>query len=47
MSPLEIYYQNRFNHYLSVGLDEEEAEFEALGDYYKNYSSIKILFEIN
>jgi hypothetical protein len=32
MSPLELYYESRYNHYLSIGLDEEESEFEAYGD---------------
>jgi hypothetical protein len=47
MSPLELYYKQREQYYLDKGLDEEEAEFEAMGDYYKNYSSIKSLFENN
>jgi hypothetical protein len=44
MSSLELYYHSRIEHYLAKGMDEEEAEFEAMGDYYKNYSSIKGLF---
>jgi hypothetical protein len=47
MSPLELYYRSRIDHYLTKGMDEEEAEFEAMGDYYKNYSSIKGVFENN
>jgi hypothetical protein len=43
MSPLELYYQEKEQYYLDKGLDEEEAQFEALGDYYKNYSILNKL----
>lgn len=44
LSPLESYFAKREQHYIDLGLNEDEVHFEALGDYHKNYWTLKELF---